>query len=155
MGDNKATVIWQRADQPFADGKYSRAHIWRFDGGVEVPASSSPAVVPKPMSIEAAVDPEEAYVASLSSCHMLTFLWLAQKRGFIVDRYHDDAVGVLARNADGRQAVTVVTLRPRIAFSGSKRPSASEFETMHHEAHEQCFIAQSVKTEVRCDAVME
>jgi organic hydroperoxide reductase OsmC/OhrA len=118
---------------------------------VEVPASSSPHVVPLPLSVEAAVDPEEAFVASLSSCHMLVFLSLAAKRGFVVDSYRDEAVGVLAKDSAGKLAMTRVTLRPEIQFSGDKRPTAEELAAMHHDSHDQCFIASSVKTEVRCE----
>jgi organic hydroperoxide reductase OsmC/OhrA len=153
--DCKATVDWERGEQPFTDDRYRRAHRWRFDGGVDVPASSSPHVVPAPYSEVAAVDPEEAFVASLASCHMLWFLSLAAKRGFRVDRYVDEAAGVLAEDAQGRMAMTVVTLRPRVAFSGERRPTADEFHALHHEAHDACFIASSVRTDVRCEPLLE
>ena len=142
-----AHIDWERGDASFVDHRYSRRHRWRFDGGVEVPASSSPHVVPLPYSEASAVDPEEAFVASLASCHMLWFLALAAKRGLTVDRYADDAVGVLARRADGREAMTVVTLRPRVRFAGTP-PTADEFAALHHDAHDACFIANSVTTEV-------
>src|SRR5262245_17676264 len=128
--------------------KYGRAHRWTFDGGVGVPASASPHVVPAPFSDESAVDPEEALVAALSSCHMLTFLWLAARRGFVIDSYEDDAVGRMGKNAAGREAVTHVTLRPRIVFSGARSPTSEELSALHHEAHEQCYIANSVTTAV-------
>ena len=147
------TLTWSRGEQPFLDGKYSRAHRLRFDGGAEVPASSSPHVVPVPMSDPAAVDPEEAFVASLSSCHMLWFLALAAKRRFRIDSYVDHAEGVMGKNAEGRMAITVVTLRPRVVFSGDKSPSPEELGALHHRAHEECFIANSVKTEVRVEPV--
>ena len=148
-----ATVLWQRGDASFTDNRYSRGHRWRFDGGIEVPASSSPHVVRLPLSVEAAVDPEEAFVAALASCHMLSFLYIAAQRGFVVDEYQDDAVGELAKNAAGQTAMTVVTLRPALRFGGKRPPTRTEVEAMHHEAHEQCFIANSVKTDVRCEPV--
>ena len=137
----------------FTDNRYSRGHLWRFDGGVDVPASASPHVVPLPMSVAAAVDPEEAFVASLSSCHMLFFLSLAAKQGFVVDGYRDEAVGIMARNADGKLAMTRVTLHPAVNYGGDKRPSRAEEDALHHAAHEECFIASSVKTEVTCEPV--
>ncbi|HEY2979016.1 MAG TPA: OsmC family protein, partial [Burkholderiaceae bacterium] len=133
--------------------RYSRRHEWRFDGGARVSASSSPHVVPVPLSDASGVDPEEAFVASLSSCHMLWFLGLAAQAGWVVDDYRDDALGVMARNAEGRMAMTVVTLRPAVSFGGSKQPDAPELQRLHHAAHEACFIANSVKTEVRCEPV--
>jgi organic hydroperoxide reductase OsmC/OhrA len=148
-------IIWQRKDAPFSDNRYSRKHVWQFDGGVEVPASSSPQVVRVPLSDAAAVDPEEAFVASLASCHMLWFLDIAARAGFIVDSYVDDAVGVLAKNSDGKLAMTDVTLKPNAFFSGDKRPSREDIERMHHKAHEECFIATSVKSEVHCEPVFD
>ena len=144
----KATVSWKRGEAVFSDGKYSRAHQWSFDGGVTVPASSSPLSVRLPYSRADAVDPEEAFVAAVSSCHMLTFIYLAQKRGFVIDSYDDDAVGVMTKNERGKLFVSKVTLRPRIAFSGAKQPSAAELAQLHHHAHEECYIANSVLTEV-------
>jgi organic hydroperoxide reductase OsmC/OhrA len=147
--DYAATVTWQRAaDAKFTDNKYSRAHEWRFDGGTVVPASSSPSVVPVPMSNAAAVDPEEAFVASLSSCHMLFFLFHAAKKGFVVDRYEDAAVGTMGKDARGRTAMIKVALRPRVSWSGAARPSAQDIEAMHHQSHIDCFIANSVSSEV-------
>ncbi len=151
MAEHTAEIRWERGEQSFLDNRYSRAHRWVFDGGLEVPASSSPHVVPLPWSDASAVDPEEAFVASLSSCHMLWFLSLAAKRGFQVDRYVDQAVGVMAKNADGRLAVTRVTLRPEAVFSGDRIPTEDELHTLHHAAHDACFIANSVKTEVLCE----
>ncbi len=153
MSEYTATIHWQRGAQPFTDNRYSRGHTWTFDGGAQVPASSSPHVVPLPYSVASAVDPEEAYVASLSSCHMLWFLSIAAKRGFRIDSYTDTAVGIMEKNEAGRLAMTRVTLRPRVVFSGATPPGAAELEAMHHEAHQQCFIANSVKTEVRCEPV--
>ena len=143
-----ARVAWQRDGAKFTDNRYSRAHRWSFDGGIEVPASSSPLSVPVPLSLAEAVDPEEALVAAASSCHMLWFRSLAAKRGFVVDRYVDDAVGVMDQDADGKIAITRITLRPAIGFSGSARPSAEDLEALHHSAHEKCFIANSLKSEV-------
>ena len=148
MSEYGATVRWARGEQPFLDQKYSRAHAWEFDGGATIAASSSPKVVPVPMSVEEHVDPEEAFIASLASCHLLFFLYFAAKRGFVLDSYVDEAVGIVAKNAAGKLAVTKVTLRPRTVFSGEKQPSAQELAEMHHEAHDNCFIANSVTTEV-------
>ena len=152
MSTYQATIHWQRQGQTFSDNRYSRAHAWRFDGGITVPASSSPQVVALPMSDANAVDPEEAFVASLSSCHLLWFLDLARQAGWLVDDYQDDATGVLARRADdGKLAMTVVTLRPLVRFSGDRQPDAAEVQRLHHAAHEACFIANSVRTDVRCE----
>jgi organic hydroperoxide reductase OsmC/OhrA len=153
MSAYTATISWKRGDQAFIDNRYSRAHLWRFDGGVEVAASSSPHVVPLPLSNAAAVDPEEAFVASLSSCHMLWFLSIAAKRKFRVDSYTDNAEGIIEKNEAGKLAMTRVTLRPDVSFSGEKIPSREELDQMHHKAHEECFIASSVKSEVRCEPV--
>lgn len=152
MTECVATIAWKRHDAPFTDNKYSRAHEWRFDGGAVIPASSSPHVVRVPMSDASAVDPEEAFVASLSSCHMLWFLSLAAARGFTVDEYEDQAVGVLAKNQAGKAAMTTVTLRPKVKFAGVP-PTPEQLDELHHKAHEECFIATSVKTEVRCEPV--
>jgi organic hydroperoxide reductase OsmC/OhrA len=153
LSEYKTVVEWNREGAVFTDSRYSRGHRWLFDGGVEVPASSSPSVVPLPLSVAGAVDPEEAFVASLSSCHMLVFLSLAAKREFVVDSYRDEAVGVLAKDSSGKLAMTRVTLHPQVEFSGDKRPTADELAAMHHDSHEQCFIASSVKTDVRCEPV--
>lgn len=153
MGTYTATITWHRNGAVFTDKRYSRAHVWEFDGGCTVPASSSPHIVPLPFSDASAVDPEEAFVASLSSCHMLCFLSIAAKRGFVVDSYRDEAQGVMEKGADGKWSITVVTLRPRANFFGDSIPTAFDIHTMHHEAHEECFIAASVKTDVRCEPV--
>ena len=153
MSEHKASVIWNRNGAAFSDNKYSRGHLWRFDGGVEVPASASPQVVPLPMSVAAAVDPEEAFVASLSSCHMLWFLSLAAKRGLVVESYRDEATGILGKDELGKQAMTRVTLRPEVQFGGERHPTKEAVLGLHHEAHEQCFIARSVKTDVRCEPI--
>jgi organic hydroperoxide reductase OsmC/OhrA len=146
-----ATIAWARGDALFTDNRYSRAHRWTFDG-VSVPASSSPSVVRVPLSREDAVDPEEAFVASLSSCHMLFFLSFAAAKGLVVDSYIDDAVGTMGKNERGRTYVARVVLRPRIVFSGAKRPSAEDLDGLHHNSHEECFIANSVLTEVVVEA---
>jgi len=148
-----ATISWQRGEQHFTDNKFSRRHAWKFDGGIEVPGSSSPHVVPVPLSDAQAVDPEEAFVASLSSCHMLWFLSIAAKRQFRVDSYVDAAIGTMARNAAGKLAMTRVVLRAKVKFSGERLPSQAEIDAMHHEAHAECFIANSVITEVVCESV--
>ena len=151
MSEHATVVTWSRDGAVFTDNRYSRRHRWLFDGGVEVPASSSPNVVPVPMSVEAAVDPEEAFVASLSSCHMLWFLSIAARRGFLIDRYRDEAIGVMAKDSSGKLAMTRVTLHPDVQFGGEQRPTVDVLAAMHHEAHEQCYIARSVKTDVRCE----
>jgi organic hydroperoxide reductase OsmC/OhrA len=150
-----ARITWQRHDQPFLDKRYSRRHAWQFDGGLTVPGSSSPLSVPVPMSDAAAVDPEEAFVASLSSCHLLWFLSLAAQAGWLVDGYDDDAEGSMGRNAAGKVAMLAVTLRPRVRFGGDCRPDAAEHERLHHAAHEACYIANSVSCDVRCEPQIE
>jgi organic hydroperoxide reductase OsmC/OhrA len=155
MAQYVAEIVWQRGDQDFLSNCYSRRHLMRFDGGVEIPGSSSPYVVPFPMSDPSAVDPEEAFVASLSSCHMLWFLSIAAKQRFCVDRYIDSAVGSMEKNDDGKMAMTVVTLRPEVTFSGDLQPTMAQISQMHHQAHEECFIANSVKTEVSCEPIFQ
>ncbi|MCB5360793.1 OsmC family protein [Vibrio lentus] len=153
MSEYSAVIRWTRGDdEAFNDNQYSRGHMWEFDGGVTVPASSSPHVVPLPFSVEANVDPEEAFIAALSSCHMLTFLGIAAKQKYVIDSYVDDAVGVLEEDESGRSSVTRVTLRPDIVFSGSKIPTAKQLDKLHHLAHKNCFIANSVKTEIVVEA---
>jgi organic hydroperoxide reductase OsmC/OhrA len=154
MSQYSAKISWLRGAATFIDNHYSRAHSWQFDGGIEVPASSSPHVVPVPMSVEAAVDPEEAFVAALASCHMLWFLSLAAAQRLCVDSYVDDAVGILGKNAAGKVAIITVTLRPRVEFSGEQRPTRAAFEALHHKAHDKCFVANSVTTEVRCEPTL-
>ncbi len=152
MTELRTEIEWRRDGAPFTDLRYSRAHRWRFDGGVEVTASSSPHVVPVPLSLEAAVDPEEALVASLSSCHMLGFLALAARRGLVVERYRDAPRGVLGLDVRGRRAVTRVTLRPEVRFAG-RGPTVEELDLLHRAAHEACIIASSVRTAVTCEPV--
>ncbi len=148
MSNYTATVVWTRAaDAPFKDNKYSRAHEWRFDGGTVVPASSSPSVVRLPMSNPAAVDPEEALVAALSSCHMLFFLSYAAAGGFVIDRYEDEALGEMGKNASGAIAMLKVRLRPKIAWVGAP-PSAEQLDKLHHRSHHDCYIANSVTAEI-------
>lgn len=149
-----AHVLWKRDDQPFIDNRYSRKHIITFDGGVVLPGSSSPLAVKVPLSDPSAVDPEELFVSSLSSCHMLWFLSIAAARRFLVDSYSDGAEGTMAKNAKGKLAMAVVMLRPEVVFSGERQPTQEEFTAMHHEAHDECFIANSVLTEVRCEPVL-
>ncbi len=151
MSSHTASVHWARGDARFTDNRYSRRHRWRFDGGVEVPASSSPHSVPLPYSSAEAIDPEEAFVASIASCHMLWFLSIAAKRGHRVDAYDDDAEGVMEKDADGRMSVTRTVLRPRVVFGGERIPSDADAAAMHDEAHHECYIANSVKTLIRVE----
>ena len=148
MSGHKATIDWKRTSPDFLKGKYSREHTWTFDGGFTMPASPSPSVVPVPFSNPAHVDPEEAYVASVSSCHMLTFLYLASKQGFQLDSYQDEAIGVMTKNEKGIPWISSIKLNPKIVYSGEKLPTPADEEKLHHHAHEQCFIANSIKTEV-------
>ena len=149
MAPYEATVRWRRRpDECFVDGRYSRTHEWQFDGGAQVHASASPHVVRAPFSDPSGVDPEEAFVAALASCHMLFFLAFAAKRRFEITAYEDGAVGVMGKSSDGREWVTKVTLRPRVTFSGGQRPTAEELDALHHQAHAACYIANSVKTEI-------
>lgn len=149
MSEYFAVVRWRRRDEePYLDNRYSRGHVWEFDGGVSVPASSSPHVVPLPLSVEENVDPEEAFVASLSSCHMLFFLSIAATNGYVVDSYTDNASGIIGKDDRGKIAMTKVTLRPKVLFGGDHAPTAETLEAMHHQSHDQCFIANSVRTDV-------
>ncbi|MBT2868921.1 OsmC family protein [Chromobacterium violaceum] len=150
MAQHQAEVIWRRGDQDFLDRRYSRKHLLKFDGGAEVAGSSAPQVVPPPYSDPAAVDPEEAFISSLSSCHMLWFLDIAARAGFRVDEYHDVAVGEMGKNEAGKAWVSRVTLQPRTVFSGDRLPTSEQLDQLHHAAHAECFIAHSVKTEVLC-----
>lgn len=149
MSEYTATIRWQRQpEEDFVRSKYSRGHEWMFDGGTVVPASASPHIVPLPYSVEAHVDPEEAFVASLSSCHMLFFLSIAAKNRFTIESYTDNAVGTLELDAEGKLSMTRINLKPEVVFSGELQPTTEQLEKMHHQSHEQCFIANSVKTEV-------
>ena len=148
MQQFEAKLVWERGQQDFAGQRYSRAHEWLFDGGLRVPASSSPLSVPMPMSDPANLDPEEALVAATSSCHMLFFLSIAAQRGFIIDRYSDHAIGELGKNAEGKMAMTRITLRPSIVFAEADSPDRQQRAEMHHLAHEKCYIANSLKADV-------
>lgn len=150
MSEHRATIEWMGSASPgdFVKGRYSRVHRWTFDGGVVVDASPSPSVVPAPWSNPEHVDPEEAYVASISSCHMLTFLFVAAKAGFTVTHYRDEAVGVMTKSPQGKAWISRVTLAPTICYAGDRSPTAGEVAHLHHAAHEGCFIASSVKTEI-------
>ena len=143
----EARIAWQRNGASFSNNRYSRGHEWSF-GGVKIPGSSSPLSVPVPYSVVEAVDPDEALVAATSSCHMLWFLSLAAKKGFVVDSYVDEAFGVMEKNEAGKLAITRITLRPNIQFSGDRIPSPEDLKSLHHTAHEECFIANSLKSEV-------
>jgi len=145
---HRAIIHWEQPAVDFFKGKYSREHTWTFDGGAVIPASPAPSVVPAPWSNAALIDPEEAFVASLSSCHMLVYLHLASRQGFHVAAYHDEATGLMAKNERGVPWVSAVTLHPAVTYTGDKRPSTEEEARLHHVAHEQCYIANSVKTEV-------
>lgn len=149
MAEHKVSVNWQRTADDFSYEAYTRDHTWAFKGDVEVPASAAPLFRGSPTR----VDPEDAFVASLSSCHMLSFLAIASRRGFRLDSYDDDAVGYLEKNPEGKLVMTRVYLRPKISFSGPKVPTLEQIAKMHHESHEQCFIANSVKTEVICEPI--
>ncbi len=152
MSEYTAQVVWQRgARETFTDQRYSRRHLLRFDGGAELAASSSPQVVPQPFSDAGAVDPEEMFVAALASCHMLWFLSIAAQAGFTVERYRDDAVGTMARDTSGRLAMVRVTLRPQVGFTGPRQPGEAEHRDLHHRAHLECYIANSVTAELRCE----
>jgi organic hydroperoxide reductase OsmC/OhrA len=148
MDTYSAQIRWQRGAAVFTDHHYSRVHDWLFDGGAKVQGSSSPHSVPPPLSDPAAVDPEEALIAATASCHMLWFLSIAAKRGYIVDSYVDDAFGVMEKDHRGRMAITRISLRPRIVFGGERLPDETQLATLHQDAHEQCYIANSLRTEV-------
>lgn len=155
MAQYTSTVLWQRDNAPFTNHRYSRRHSLHFDGGAVVPGSSSPHVVPLPYSDPAGVDPEEAFVASLSSCHMLWFLDIAARAAWVVDEYRDAAVGTMARNDQGQLAMTRVVLHPAVRFAPEHSPTPDELRDLHHRAHAACYIANSVKTEVLCEPVVD
>jgi organic hydroperoxide reductase OsmC/OhrA len=145
-----ARILWQKKpEQVFTDNKYSRSHKWFFDGDIELSASSSPQVVPVPMSEEMAVDPEEALVASVSSCHMLFFLSIAASNHYIVKSYEDIAVGIVSKNKDGIMAMDLITLNPKVNFTGATIPSKEQIDALHQLAHEKCYIANSLKSEIK------
>lgn len=153
MSEHLATIRWQRGEAVFSGGRFSRVHCWSFDGGLSIEAAAAPSVVPAAYNSPAAIDPEEAFVASVASCHMLTFLFYAMKGGFIVDSYEDNAVGILTKGENGVPWISTVTLRPRIHFSGDQRPTHDDQSRLHHDAHEKCFIANSVKSEIQVHPV--
>jgi organic hydroperoxide reductase OsmC/OhrA len=148
MSEYKAIIRWKNSGPDFLKGRFSRDHTWTFDGGVVVPASASPSVVPPPLSNPANVDPEEAFVAAVSSCHMLTFIYLAGKAQFQVESYEDEAVGVMTKNEKGVPWVSAITLHPKIVYGGAKQPTPAEVDALHHKAHEYCYVAASIKTQV-------
>lgn len=148
MPKHTALIRWQNSGPTFMQRQYSRAHTWQFDGGATIPASASPHIVPVPWSDEAAVDPEEAFVASVASCHMLWFLHIALDAGFEPASYEDHAEGVMTKNEQGRLWISRVTLKPKIVWKSAREPSAQELEQLHHRTHEECFIANSIRTEV-------
>jgi len=152
MSEHRATVVWRFGGGDFRKGQYSREHTWSFDGGLSIPASPSPTIVRPPYSNPASVDPEEAFIAAIASCHLLTFLYLAGKAGIEVSSYADEAVGVLTKNEAGVPWVSSVVLRPRIEYGAGSQPSAEHAAELHHQAHLQCFIANSVKTQIRVEA---
>src|SRR5688500_849535 len=154
MSTYTAKISWENdSPETFTKNRYTRGHEWKFDGGITVPASSSPDSVRVPFSVEEAVDPEEALVASAASCHMLTLLYIAATRGFRIDSYEDHAEGLMEKREDGRQWISRITLRPAIEWAGEKIPTQAEIDEMHHAAHEQCYIANSIKSEVIVDAI--
>ena len=153
MSEHRAEVRWNRNGAVFTDNRYSRVHTWEFDGGVTVPASPSPHIVPPPFSEAANVDPEEAFIAALSSCHMLFFLEIAAKSGFVIESYADRAVGRMAKNTEGKFAITQITLNPEVACAGDDLPDAAAIAEIHHQAHSKCFLANSVKTEIVIAAI--
>ena len=155
MAEHTATVAWQRGTDDFLDKRYHRAHTWQFDGGATVAASSSPHIVPLPYSDAAAVDPEEAYIAALSSCHMLWFMDFASRAGYRLDSYTDTAIGTMAKNEAGQVAITHVRLRPVTRFDAAHAPSKEQLEALHHRAHASCFLANSVRTQIDCEPVLE
>ena len=154
MATHEATLNWeQKEGEQFLKGRYSREHTWDFDGGLQVPASPAPSVVPKPFSNPSAVDPEEAFVASIASCHMLTFLYVAGRQGYDVLSYSDRAVGKMIKGDNGVSWVSVVTLNPNIVYQGDATPDRATEDQLHHDAHHQCFIANSVKTDILVNPV--
>ena len=148
MSKHLAIVRWQRNQAIFTDNKYSREHLWEFDGGTQITASSSPQVVPVPHSNPNYIDPEEAFIASISSCHMLWFLAIAANQEFVVDSYSDRAIGLMGENETGKLAMTKITLSPIVMFSAENLPTAEQIAKMHQEAHQNCFLANSIKTEI-------
>ncbi|MHB8448181.1 MAG: OsmC family protein [Rudaea sp.] len=151
MSEHLASIHWRRGTAAFGKGHYARTHVWHFDGGATVHASASPGIVPAPWSDAAAVDPEEAFVAALASCHMLWFLALASAKGFVVDSYEDEAVGMLREIAPGKSMLAEIVLRPHAAFDPAHTATREQLDALHHAAHERCFLANSVKTKIRIE----
>lgn len=154
MNHYKAIILWKRDNETFTDIKYSRKHRWQFDGGLEIPASTSPQEVAIPQSDPSAVDPEEAFVASISSCHMLWFLSIAASQGFLVDDYKDEAVGLMEKNVEGNKAITQVILHPTVIFDPNMAPNQQKFDKLHEQAHNMCFIAHSVSSKITVKATL-
>lgn len=150
MSEYSAKIFWSRGDEAFVDNQFSRRHEWEFDGGAKVRASSSPDILPEPMSDGTAVDPEEALVAALSSCHMLWFLTIAAARKYVVESYRDEPIGIMEHVGGRKRAITRVTLRPHVRFGAGREPTMAELEAMHAKANENCFIANSIKATVTC-----
>jgi organic hydroperoxide reductase OsmC/OhrA len=155
MAEYQTVVAWDRDGAVFTDNSYSRLHRWSFTGGIDVPGSASPDLVPPPLSSPTAIAPEEAFVVGLSSSHMLWFLSLAARRGFVVESYRDEALGVLGENTHGKMAMKRVTLRPEVRFGGARLPTKEDVVALHDDAHDQCFIAHSVNTDVRCEPIVD
>jgi len=155
MNTYSAKIHWQRTGNTFSQNEYSRKHKWTFDGGITVPASASPEIVPEPLSDRSAVDPEEAFIASLSSCHMLWFLSIASREGSIIDDYIDNVHGKMEKNQEGKLAIAEVILRPVVQFDGDHQLDQSSFDKLHHRAHQRCYIAHSVQTTIIVDATMD
>ena len=149
MSEHRAVIRWSHSGGQFLKSQYSRVHTWSFDGGATVPASAAPSNVKGPYTDAAAVDPEEAFVAAIASCHMLMFLWLAAREGVDVLRYEDDAVGRMTPDERGQSWVSVVDLAPRVVYAEGRAPEPAHEADLHHRAHEQCFIANSVRTDIR------
>lgn len=154
MSNYSATILWKRNGQSFIDNQYSRLHQWQLQEGTIIEASSSPQIVPTPFSDPTAIDPEEAFIASLASCHMLWFLSIASKKGFSVEHYKDNAKGFMEKDINNSLAITKVVLRPHTKYLGDFMPSKEEDHEMHHEAHSKCFIANSVKTDIEIESRM-
>jgi len=148
MSTHVAIVSWARGEAVFTDRKYDRRHLWSFDGGADIAAAASPANVRVPLTDPASVDPEEAFAAAVSSCHMLWFLDFAARAGYVIDSYVDQAEGLMAKNDEGKDAITLVTLKPLVTFSGDKAPTDAALEHLHHAADESCFLASSVRTRI-------
>lgn len=156
MGDKyHAKILWTLSGGNFIENKYSRKHSWHFDNGLELSASASPQIVPEKYTDPSVIDPEEAFVASITSCHMLWFLSLAAQNDYIVDRYEDQAEGIMQRNKEGKLAITEVILRPAVSFAQNSSPDQPTFDKLHHSAHDRCFIAHSVRTEIIIDAYLK